>query len=124
MPALTPVTWVRLKRLNPSAISSSFVPSVMLKRRERRMSRYQILGCLKKLRGRSANLVEPPEPLTPPACVAVPGAKLKLLPLPRVAAAPLPPGFTVPETVAVKRCPENAFKIGAIVQPLSIAREE
>ena len=81
------------------------------------MSRYQIFGCLKKLRGTSAKRVAPPDPLTPPAGVAVFGANPKLLPAPVA----LPPGLTVPETVAVKRCPEKALKIGAIVQPLSIA---
>ena len=93
----------------------------MLNRREIRMSTYQIFGCLKKLRGTSANLVEPPEPLTPPPGVAVPGAKPKLLPEPMVPV-PAPPGLTVPETVAVKRCPEKALKMVANVQPLSIAR--
>src|SRR2546423_272073 len=99
MPALTLVTCVRLKRLNPSASNSSFVFSVGLNRREIRLSRYQILVCLKKWGATGENRVGPPEPLTPPAGVDVPGAKPKLLPEPRVAAAPLPPGFTVPETV-------------------------
>ena len=51
----------------------------------------------------------PPEPLTPP-----PGVALE--------AKPKDVGLIVPETFPLKRCPENALKMGAIVQPLKIAR--
>ena len=87
---MTVVTCVRLKRLKPSASTSIFVFSVILKRRERRASKYQILGCLKKLRGTSAKRVEPPEPLTPP-----PGVVFE--------AKPKAVGLIVPETFPVKR---------------------
>src|SRR5687768_2849468 len=68
----TPVIWVRLNRLKASAKTSSRDPSVMLNRRERRMSRYQIFGCLKALRGNNANRFDPPEPFAPPWGVFVP----------------------------------------------------
>src|SRR5947207_2070146 len=88
-----------------------FVPSVILKRRERRASKYQIFGCLKKLRGTSAKRVAPPEPLTPP-----PGVVFE--------AKPKAVGLMVPETFPLKRCPEKALRIGANVQPLKIARPD
>ena len=61
----------------------------MWKRRERRASKYQILGCLKKLRGASAKRDEPPEPLTPP-----PGVLLE--------AKPKDVGLTEPEMFPVR----------------------
>src|SRR5688500_1476350 len=85
------------------------MPSRMLKRRDRRMSRYQILGCLKKLRRTSARRVSPPEPLTPP-----PGVVFE--------ANPKAVGLMVPESAGVKRWPEKALKMGAMVQPLKMAR--
>src|SRR5687768_2047484 len=92
--------------LKPSARTSSLVPSVIANRRERRMSTYQMFGCLKKLRGTSEKRFAPPEPFAPP-----PGVEpLK----PKLAGAMLPP------MLPVKRAPENAFKIGAIVQPLKM----
>src|SRR4030095_202601 len=91
----------------PSAKTSTLIRSLRLKRLESRPSRYQMFGCLKKLRGRSARRDEPPEQLTPP-----PGVE------------PLDPkeaGEIDPLMVPVYLCPENEFKIGAMVQPLKIA---
>src|SRR5437588_8068025 len=99
------VTVVLFNRLNPSASTSKFIFSLMWKRRERRASKYQILGCLKKLRGASAKRDEPPEPLTPP-----PGVLLE--------AKPKEVGLTEPEMFPVWRAPEKALRIGANVQPL------
>src|ERR1051325_5279002 len=107
MVPFTTVTCVRLKTLKPSASTSSFTCSVRLKRRESRASTYQIFGCLKKLRGYSANLVEPPEPFEPP-----PGVWLEAKPNDR--------GSILPLILPVTRCPENAFRIGARVQPLKM----
>src|SRR6188474_1835831 len=101
------VTWKRLKILKPSANNSSLVPSVRLNRREIRRSTYQILGCLKKLRGRRPKRVAPPEPFGP-----LPGVE------------PLKPndaGEMFPEMLPVRRCPEKALKIGAMVQPFRTA---
>src|ERR1044072_2561733 len=107
MVGLTTVTCVRLNTLKPSASSSSLTASVRLKRRDSRASRYQMFGCLKKLRGTSAKRDEPPEPLIPP-----PGVVLE--------ATPNDVGVTLPLIFPVTRCPENAFRIGAKVQPLKI----
>ena len=52
---------------------------MILKLRESRASKYLMDGCLKKLRGKSAKRVEPPEPLMPPPGVTVPAGKPKLL---------------------------------------------
>src|SRR5678809_78499 len=108
MVGLTTVTCVRLKMLKPSASTSSFIFSVRLKRREIRPSRYQMFGCLKKLRGTNAKRDPPPEPLMPP-----PGVVLE--------AKPNEVGVMLPLMFPVTRCPENALKIGAIVQPLKMA---
>src|SRR6185436_6308841 len=107
MVAFITVTCVRLKTLKPSANSSSFTLSVRLNRRDSRASTYQIFGCLKKLRGTSENLLEPPEPLMPP-----PGVVLE--------AKPNDVGVMLPLMFPVNRCPENALRIGAIVQPLDV----
>src|SRR5262250_3133234 len=93
--------------LKPSARISSFMFSVRLKRRESLASTYQMFGCLKKLRGKPANLLEPPEPLIPP-----PGVVLL--------AKPNEVGVMLPLMFPVTRCPENAFRIGAMVHPLLI----
>ena len=98
---------MRLKTLKPSANNSSFVPSVIEKRRETRMSTYQIFGCLKKFRGTCAKRFAPPEPLAPP-----PGVWLE--------AKPNDCGLMPPLMFPVNRCPENAFRIGAKVQPLKM----
>ena len=84
---------------------------MILKRRESRASKYLMDGCLKKLRGKSAKRVEPPEPLRPPPGVDVPAGKPKLF-----------TALVVPETLAVKRAPEKALKIGENVQPFRSAR--
>src|SRR6185295_13403736 len=97
----------RLNTLKPSARISSLTASVRLKRRESRASRYQMFGCLKKLRGTNAKRDEPPEPLMPP-----PGVVLE--------AKPNEVGVMLPLMFPVTRCPENAFRIGAIVQPLKM----
>src|SRR5215213_4983581 len=104
-----PVTRVRLKRLKPSASTSNRIPSLIRKRREMRMSRYQMFGCLRVLRSKSAKRDAPPEPLTPP---------------PGVLADENPNRFGViePERLAVARAPDMALKIGANVQPLKMAR--
>src|ERR1044071_5737203 len=107
MVALTTVTCVRLKTLKPSASSSSFTCSLKLNRRESRASTYQMFGCLKKLRGTRAKRDEPPEPFIPP-----PGVVLE--------AKPNDVGVMLPLIFPVTRCPENAFRIGANVQPLKI----
>src|SRR5436305_768424 len=83
--------------------------SLILKRRETRMSRYQIEGCLKKLRGTPEKRVAPPEPLTPP-----PGVVFD--------AKPNAVGLMVPVMLPENLWPENALKMGANVQPLKIAR--
>src|ERR1043165_5377397 len=108
MVGLTFVTCVRLKMLKPSASTSSFTLSVRLNRRESRPSRYQMFGCLKKLRGTRAKRVEPPEPLMPP-----PGVVFE--------AKPNDVGVMLPLIFPVTRCPEKALRIGAIVQPLKMA---
>src|SRR4029078_11560699 len=108
MVGLTTVTCVRLNTLKPSASTSSLTLSVRLNRRESRASRYQMFGCLKKLRGTNAKRVAPPEPFMPP-----PGVVLE--------AKPNEVGVTLPLMFPVTRCPEKAFRIGAIVQPLKIA---
>src|SRR4051812_13143923 len=83
--------------------------SLMWKRRETRMSRYQMFGCLKKLRPTCAKRVSPPEPLMP-----APGVVLE--------ANPKEVGLMVPEMLPVKRWPEKALKMGANVHPLKMAR--
>src|SRR5215204_1357183 len=105
-----PVTCVRLKRVKPSASTSNRIPSLIWKRREMRMSRYQMFGCLRVLRLSSEKRVAPPEPLTPPAGVEVPVGK------------PTDAGVIEPVSDAVARAPEKALKIGEIVQPLKMAR--
>src|SRR5215217_4716351 len=107
MVGLTTVTCVRLKTLKPSANTSSLTASVRLNRRESRASRYQMFGCLKKLRGTNAKRDEPPEPFMPP-----PGVVLE--------AKPNAVGLILPLIFPVTRCPEKALKIGAIVQPLKM----
>ena len=73
------------------------------------MSKYQIEGCLKKLRGTPAKRVAPPEPLTPP-----PGVVFD--------AKPNAVGLMVPEMLPENFWPEKALKMGASVHPLKIAR--
>src|SRR5215510_3476346 len=107
MVPLTTVTCVRLKTLKPSASTSSFTCSLRLNRRERRASTYQMFGCLKKLRGTCAKRDEPPEPFTPP-----PGVWLE--------AKPNDCGLMLLAIFPVTRCPENALRIGAKVQPLKM----
>src|ERR1043165_7651169 len=107
MVGLTFVTCVRLNTLKPSASTSSLTDSVRLKRRESRASRYQMFGCLKKLRGTNAKRDEPPEPFMPP-----PGDVLE--------AKPNEVGVMLPLMLPVTRCPEKALRIGAIVQPLKM----
>src|ERR1041385_7852323 len=107
MVPFTTVTCVRLNTLKPSASTSSFTCSVRLKRRESRASTYQMFGCLKKLRGTNAKRDEPPEPFTPE-----PGVWLE--------AKPNDVGLMLPLMLPVTRCPENAFRIGANVQPLKM----
>src|ERR1044071_764438 len=107
MSALTTVTCVRLKTLKPSASNSSFTCSLRLNRRESLASTYQMFGCLKKLRGTSAKRDEPPEPFIPP-----PGVVFE--------ANPNDVGVMLPLMLPVTRCPENAFRIGAKVQPLKM----
>src|ERR1044072_4853715 len=108
MVGLTTATCVRLNTLKAAASTSSLAASVRLNRRESRASRYQMFGCLKKLRGTNAKRDPPPEPLMPP-----PGVVLE--------AKPNEVGVMLPLMFPVTRCPENAFSIGAIVQPLKIA---
>src|SRR5829696_2982655 len=114
-----PVTCVRLKRLKASASSSKRTSSLIWKRREMRMSRYQMFGCLKKLRRRPPKRFAPPAPLTPPA-----GVEQVPVPTP-LQAEPVKPneaGEIAPETLPVARAPEKALKMGANVQPLKMAR--
>src|ERR1044071_884914 len=99
------VTCVRLKRLKPSASNSKFMLSLILNRREMRMSRYQIEGCLKKLR--VPKRVAPPEPLAPPPGVAFD-------------AKPNDVGLMVPLMLPENLWPEKALRMGANVQPLKI----
>src|SRR5215217_4781209 len=108
MVGLTTVTCVRLNTLKPSASTSSLTASVRLNRRESLASRYQMFGCLKKLRGTNAKRAPPPEPLMPP-----PGVVLE--------AKPNEVGVMLPLIFPVTRWPEKALRIGAIVQPLKIA---
>src|ERR1043165_10128242 len=79
MVALTPVTWVRLKKLKASPRTSILAFSPIGNRRETRRSRYWIDGWWKALRGSRANRCEPPEPFTPPPGVLQPLAAGRVL---------------------------------------------